>query len=135
MRTISYRGELVAVATRCRVYLAPRISALPQGDPELRFIAVMCLFSRDVDTGLVPGPYRSEDAEFYARCVLIADDEFELDCGKPDQELADRFGVPAEQIAAKRQDLASWKIAMRGKPRALPPGPGRGRPDPSPWDL
>jgi hypothetical protein len=36
VRAISYRGELVAVATRSRVYLAPRIEALAPGDPAPR---------------------------------------------------------------------------------------------------
>jgi hypothetical protein len=53
---ISYRGELVAIATRARVYLAPAVSALADGDPKLRFVAAMCLYSRDVDEGRVPDP-------------------------------------------------------------------------------
>lgn len=105
VKAISYRGELVVVATRTRVYLAPRIDALAPGDPELRFVAAMCLYSRDVDEGRVPGPFTSSDAELYARCVLVPDGEFERHAHERNGELARRYGVPVEQIAAKRRDI------------------------------
>jgi hypothetical protein len=101
---ITYRGEPVAVLTsRCAVF-APHIAALPDGDPLLRFVAAMCLYSLDVDSGSVPGPYEPENAELYARCLLIADEEFMLDHSS-NQVLALRFCVPVEQIEAKWHDL------------------------------
>lgn len=106
MRAISYRGELVGVATRSRVYLAPQIEALAPGDPELRFVAAMCLYSRDVDEGEVPGPFSTCDAELFARCVLLPDEEFARLAHDLDSELASRFGVPVEQVVAKRRDIA-----------------------------
>ena len=96
---------MVALATRARFYLAPDVSALPAGDPKLRFVAAMCLYSRDVDTGEIPEPYRSEEAEFYARCVLLPDEEFEPYLNELDDQLAQRFRVPVEQVAAKRADI------------------------------
>jgi hypothetical protein len=107
VRAISYRGELVGVATRSRVYLAPEIEALAPGDPKLRFVAAMCLYSRDVDQGKVPGPFMDEDAELYARCMLVPDEEFERHACEGDGELARRFRVPADQVAAKRRDIAN----------------------------
>jgi hypothetical protein len=106
VRAISYRGKLVALATRRAVYLAPEISMLPFGDPKLRFVAALCLYSHDVDEGEVAGPYRPEEAELYARCVLLPDDEFEVFSDEPDGQLAKRFRVPLEQVSAKRGDLA-----------------------------
>jgi hypothetical protein len=106
VRAISYRGELVAIATRSRAYLAPRIDALAPGDQVLRFVAAMCLYSHDVDEGRVPGPFKNSDAELYARCVLLPDEEFECHAHDRDDELARRLGVPVEQIVAKRRDLA-----------------------------
>jgi hypothetical protein len=91
------------------VYLAPRIDALGVGDPELRFVAAMCLYSRDVDAGEVPGPFTSGDAELYARCVLMPDEEFERHARERDGELARSFGVPVEQVAAKRRDLEALR--------------------------
>jgi hypothetical protein len=105
VRAIIYRGELVAIATRARVHLAPEVAALLRGDPRLRFVAAMCLYSRDVDTDELAGPYRSEDAELYARCVLLPDEEFELHRREPDDRLAARFRVPVEQVRAKRNDI------------------------------
>jgi hypothetical protein len=105
MRALSYRGMLVAVATRSRVYLAPEVSALARGHPTLRFVAAMCLYSHDVDRAQVPGPYSDCAAELYARCVLIPDSEFGLHAGWSDAALAWQFGVPVEQVAAKRHDL------------------------------
>ena len=107
MRAISYRGQLVAIATPTRVHLAPAVAGLPRADPTLRFIAAMCLYSRDLDTGELPGPYRSEDAELYARCVLLPDDEFERHQHERDGRLAARFRVPLEQVRPKREDLAT----------------------------
>lgn len=104
MRAILYRGALVAAATPERVYLRPDIAALEDGHPLLRFIAVMCLYSRDVDTGAVPGPYSNERAELYARCVLIGDDDLAAHRSERDEQLAQRYGVPLEQVAAKRRD-------------------------------
>jgi hypothetical protein len=105
VRTISYRGELVAIATRARVFLAPAVAVLPRGDPKLRFVAAMCLYSRDIDEGHVPGPYRDEDAELYARCLLLPDDSFGVHSAEDDDDLARRFGVPFEQVAPKRRDV------------------------------
>jgi hypothetical protein len=107
VRAIIYRGELVAIATRARVHLAPEVAVLARGDPKLRFVAAMCLYSRDLDTGELAGPYRPEDAELYARCVLLPDDEFELHQHEPDGWLAARFQVPVEQVRAKRADIGS----------------------------
>jgi hypothetical protein len=107
VRAITYAGEVVAIATPARIHLAPEIAALPRGDPRLRFVAVMCLYSRDVDMDELAGPYRSEDAELYARCVLLQDEEFELHRQERDDRLAARFRVPVEQVRAKRIDIAT----------------------------
>ena len=112
MRAITYAGELVAIATRARVHLAPEVAALPCADPKLRFVAAMCLYSRDVDSGQLAGPYRSGDAELYGRCVLLPDDEFKLHQHEPDGRLAARFRVPIEQVRAKRIDIRT--IAAHG---------------------
>jgi hypothetical protein len=110
VRAITYAGELVAIATPARVHLAPEIAVLPRGDPRLRFVAAMCLYSRDVDLDEVAGPYRSEDAELYARCLLLPDEEFELHRREPDDRLAARFRVPVEQVCAKRNDIGTTAV-------------------------
>src|SRR2546429_9991148 len=98
MRAISYRGQLAAVVTGRSVHLASRIAGLPANDPELRMLAAMCLYSWDVDAGLVAGPYEDSTAEFYARCLLMPDEQFERFAHEPDAELARRFSGPPEPI-------------------------------------
>jgi hypothetical protein len=100
-------GTLVAVVIRSRVYLAPEVSALPRGNPTLRFVAAMCLYSHDVDHAQVPGPYSDCAAELYARCVLMPDSEFHLYVGWSNEAVAWRFGVALGQVAAKRLDLVT----------------------------
>jgi hypothetical protein len=107
VRAITYAGELVAIATPASVHLAPEIAGLSRGDPRLRFVAAMCLYSRDLDSGELEGPYRPGDAELYARCVLLPDEEFELRWQEPDDRLAARFRVPLEQVRAKRNDIGT----------------------------
>jgi hypothetical protein len=101
---VSYQGELVAVATPTRVYLAPEVSARPPGDPRLRFVAALCLYGRDIESGELPGPYDEAEAELYARTLLIPDEEFDRYRHECDEELAERLRMPVEQIAAKRRD-------------------------------
>jgi hypothetical protein len=129
VRAISYGGELVAIATRARVYLAPEVSRLPRGHPKLRFVAAMCLYSRDLDSGEVAEPYRSEDAELYARCILIPDESFEAHVVDRDEDLASRFGVPVEAITAKRRD-----VGTHNAPCAHPDGRKSGGPRTAPRD-
>lgn len=105
MRAIRYHERVLALATRRRVFLTPTIERLTAGHPLARMVAVMCLYSRDVDAGEVPGPYTRRAAEFYARCVLVPDEEFVEVEHASDAALAARFAVPVEQIAAKRRDL------------------------------
>lgn len=107
MRAISYRAELVALTTRARVYLAPDVAALPAGAPKLRFVAALCLYGRDIDRADISGPYCSDDAELYARCLLVPDEEFKLRIAERDEQLAEYFQVPIEQIRWKRRDLAA----------------------------
>jgi hypothetical protein len=67
----------------------------------------MAAFAERVRRGEVSGPYTDARAELYARCALIDDDEFARrdSADVADESLADHFGVPVEQIAAKRADL------------------------------
>jgi hypothetical protein len=131
VRAITYSGELVAVATRARVHLAPEVASLPRTDPKLRFVAAMCLYSRDLDAGELAGPYRSEDAELYARCVLLPDHEFDRHQHEADGLLAAQFRVPVEQVSAKREDIkTAYGFASNPLARELRRGKSRkGGPD------
>lgn len=75
MQLIHFRGRPVAQADIERVVLAPDVDALPDGHPDKRFIALMCFYARDVQTGALPGPYTNADGERYARACLISHHE------------------------------------------------------------
>ena len=106
---ISYRGEIVASAGARRLHFAPRIAALGEGHPLGSFVAFMGAYALRVRDGSAPGPYTHERAERFARLALMDDDQFRmLDANElPDELIAGHFGVPVEQVEAKRRDLAS----------------------------
>jgi len=109
MTLITYRGRAAAMAGRERFNLAPHIAQRPDGDPVKRFVCFLALYARDVQTGELPGdPWRYEPAygERYAREALIPADEFRALAHRSDGRLAARFGVPIEQIARRRRDVA-----------------------------
>lgn len=101
---IRYEQKIVATTGPTRVSLAPEIEALDDGHPVKRFVALMVLYARDVSTGALPGPYTDQEAEFYARGALIDDEAFARQAAADDGSLAEIFGVPIEQVAAKRTD-------------------------------
>jgi hypothetical protein len=72
---IEYDGELVALVSAERVHIiSPRLATRPAGDPDLRFVAYMCLCCGEVLRGQLPGPYTQELGELWAREALaIAD--------------------------------------------------------------
>ena len=107
MSLIVYRGEIVAVPGASRVHLSPQLEALDADDPLVRFVSLMVAYFLAVREGRAPGPYTDERAERFARLVLMDDDEFRsLDGNRfEDGLIAGHFGVPAEQVEEKRQDL------------------------------
>jgi hypothetical protein len=55
LRPVMYRGELVALAGRRRFHLlAPWLDDRPASDPDVRFVALLCLYHRQVLTGALP---------------------------------------------------------------------------------
>ena len=69
------------------------------------------------------GPYDEERAAAYARELLMPTDCFTALAALPDLYLGSCFGVPAEQVPARRAELA---LAL-APGRRLPPRLSRGR--------
>jgi hypothetical protein len=68
---IEYRGQLVALVSTRRIHIiAPWLADRPTGDPELRFVAFMCLCCREVLTDNLSGPYTPSLGEEWARLAL-----------------------------------------------------------------
>lgn len=103
---VTYQGQPAALVTSEQIHIAPPFDELPTGHATLRFIAFMALYARDVQTGQQPGPYNDEHAELFARCALIDPAAFWAELDRPNDELAQHFQVPVEQIALRRHDLA-----------------------------
>lgn len=115
MVPVEYRGELVALASAHRFHIvAPWLATRDAGDPELRFVAYMCLCYAEIAAGRLPGPFSSDMAERFSRMALIDSGELEKDASASDVELAARCGVPVEQMQMARAELAQWG---RGSPR------------------
>jgi hypothetical protein len=71
LRPVMYRGELVALAGRHRFHLlAPWLEHRPASDPELQFIALLCLYHRQVLRGALPETADPAVAERWARLAL-----------------------------------------------------------------
>jgi hypothetical protein len=104
---VRYGGVIAAVGTDDYVYFLPPITALERDHPRRRFVGVVALVAREMALDPAPAPYDEGLAQFYARILLIPNDEFELLCDElTDAELAHRFNVPLEQVVAKRGDVS-----------------------------
>lgn len=123
MQLITYNAQIAATAGATRIYFAPHLQERPKDDPERRFVGAMALYHHAVDRGELPGPYTDAAAELYARGVLVDDADFLASADLPDEALAERFGVPVEQIAAKRTDergpAPPWPSDAHGALEAL----------------
>ena len=71
LRPVMYRGELVALAGRERFHLlAPWLEDRAATDPELRLVAMLCLYHHQVLRGMLPDSANPAVAERWARLAL-----------------------------------------------------------------
>jgi hypothetical protein len=71
LRPVIYRGELVALAGPRRFHLiAPWLDARRPSDPELRFVALLCLYHQQVHRGELPETSDPDVAERWVRSLL-----------------------------------------------------------------
>jgi hypothetical protein len=101
---ITYRGRIVAVATRTGFFLTERLANRPETDAERTFVIYLCAYAGDVLSGVLPGPYTEELARLYALACL----------------------VPAELLERPDLAVARAAAALQGPEHelraALPPG-------------
>jgi hypothetical protein len=103
---VRYAGQVVAVGREDSVLLMPSIAALERDHPRRRFIAAVALVGHEMAAEPFAEVYDDELAQFYARILLMPNDEFETLHGTMcDAEIAEHFNVPLEQVSAKRQDV------------------------------
>lgn len=75
------------------------------GHPLVRFACALALHAFEVTTGLERGSFDQGRAERFARALLMPSEEFYAVADENDAELAERFGVPIEQVPARRVEL------------------------------
>jgi hypothetical protein len=120
MRRISYRGRTVALVVNGDLAVfSPDVEARGPGDPLFRFAAAMSRLAMQIELGLERGPYDEERAEGYAREELMPADRFAALAALPDAYLATCFGVPPEQVPARRAELGL--AALSGGADCRPP--------------
>ena len=118
--TITYRRRAAARAGAERLWLAPHIEALRDGDPVKRLVAFMALYARDVLHGELPGPYSDTRALEFARLALVNPDTYAAHHTDSDAQLADALGLPIDEIAAVRRDQAPAPAGDASQDRADP---------------
>ncbi len=122
---VEYRGQLVALVSRERIHIiAPWLLERPPGDPELRFIAFMCLYFGEVLNGQLPGPPSSSLAEQWARQALIPDADLAALRRCTDAQIATALNAPLEQIQHARR---AGRDQQTRSPRSAPSRNSRGR--------
>ena len=71
LRPVVYQGQLVALAGRHRFHLlAPWLDELPTSDPDVRLVALLCLYHRQVLIGALPECSAPDVAERWASAAL-----------------------------------------------------------------
>jgi hypothetical protein len=108
MLPIHHHGQMVAIATTDGGVLLERMLVLEPDHPYRRFAQAMLLYGAAVLAGEVDERYTDARAELFARTLLIPDEEFDAGHLDHDYRLAQRFNVPLEQVALKRNDLVTW---------------------------
>ena len=101
---VSYQGAPVALAGPRRTDLVGELPDLPAGDPDARFALRMTYYAQLVARGELPGPYTDQDAQRFARVALIDPDQLARLADHTDDDLAEHFGIPVEQIPAARAE-------------------------------
>jgi hypothetical protein len=85
------------------VLLAPEIAVLEPDHPRRRFVAMLCVYSAELDSGRLGAlPYGDIDAERCARGELMPEKLFCPLAQWPDHRLAEASVVPFEQVELRR---------------------------------
>jgi hypothetical protein len=92
------------------LFLADDLDERPVGDPDRTFVILMCAYASDLLAGVLPGPYRADDARRYGRaCLGTAEllERAELDVDRA------AHGANPQPGAARRSRRAPGADALR----------------------
>jgi hypothetical protein len=114
---IIHRNRIADLAAE-RVYFAPHIEVLEPDHPERPFVAAPCLYSRAVDTGEADCAIDDhEDAERFARALLMPAEAFAPVTARSDTELAELYAAPRDQVAIRRHEAGAKPAPLRPNER------------------
>lgn len=103
VRLILHRHRVAAE----RVHYAAHIEVLEPDHPERRSVTALCLYSHAVDTRQADrSVYDQEEAERFARELLMPANEFAPVSRSKDAELAELFAAPLDQVAIRRGEVS-----------------------------
>jgi hypothetical protein len=102
---VLYRGAAVALVGVRRLSFLGDLRHLPPGDPVIRVVTHMAYYAGLVLAGEMPAPYTDSDAARFARFALIDQDELARSVCDSHEALAERFGVPVQEVVEARREF------------------------------
>ena len=105
MAILYFDREVVGATDGHLVLFLDPIEVLESDHPRRRFVAMLAVYATEIAEGQYPGPYRTADAQDFARCMLMPAGEFLTLAERSDCELAEHFAVPLGQVAVHRGEL------------------------------
>ena len=106
MLIVHYRARPIAMVFAENARLTNSMADLPPSDPLRRFTRPMLAYAQAICRGQKAGPYTDADAEAHARRSLLPDDLGPL-LRHTDQEIAELFRIPEEQVTVHRLSHAT----------------------------
>ncbi len=111
MAILYFDNDVVGATDGHLVFFLDSIEVLESDHPRRRFVAMLAVYATEIAEGQYPGPYRTADAQDFARCMLMPAHEFLALARRCDRELAEHFAVPLDQVAIHRAET----LACRGE--------------------
>lgn len=102
---VSYHGAPVALAGPRDTHLVGQLASARDGDPHARFALYMVYYAQQVARGQLSGPYTDTDAQRFARAALIHRGYLACHLDRAPVWLAERLGVPEDQIQLAMSEL------------------------------
>ncbi len=75
MAILYFDNEVVGATDGHLVFFLDSIEVLEREHPRRRFVAMLAVYATEIAEGQYPGPYRTADAQDFARCMLMPPDE------------------------------------------------------------
>jgi hypothetical protein len=108
---VTYNHQPVALVNARRATLLGPVAELPPGHPQLRLTVYMAIYAHLIACGQHAATYNDQDAQRFARHALIDQHELLERASQADENLAEHFRVPLDQITAARAELCATRAS------------------------